>query len=230
MKDKKLTLMICNHQHGRHIPRLLEDIFDQTLDPSMWKLLMIHDECTDRSAEIFEEAWGDLCAIRGVKTDWIEHDILIKEKKSGHNGAKNYGFKVIDTFYVAYQDCDDGMLPQRLELQLDFLERNRDIDALFTQAWDKDGHGRLYVNCFDINQYVKHEQIVARLPYENVLMNGSFMGKMDALRDINFYEEGYRHIGKEDWVFWQRMADAGKKFHKLNERLCVYSLSTSTER
>ena len=156
--------------------------------------------------------------------------MLSRNKRFGLANAKNYGLQYVDTEYVAYLDVDDSMFPQRLEMQLSYLEGNPFTDFCFTQAWDRDKHGRLLLNCFALGDYVTHEQIQARILHENVLMHGSFMGRMESLRDIGFYNESEQFRGKEDWELWVRAMAQGKKFHKINERLCIYSLNCSVLR
>jgi len=227
---KQLTLMICCHNHGRYIKQLLECIFDQTLDPALWEILILFDGCTDQSELIFNNEWENLCAIRGKKQDWLKVTKVIRPEKKGLASCKNDGLRRVTTPYVAYIDVDDSAFPQRLEIQLNFLKNHPKTDFVFTQAFDRDQYGRLLINCFSIGEYVIHEQIAARLYSENVLMHGSFMGRMQSLRDVGFYDESLKFKGIEDWMLWIRALNKGKKFYKINERLSIYSLNTSTER
>ena len=230
MRDKELTLFVCCHNGAPYIRRMLKSIFDQTLDPLRWKLLVLFDACTDDSEKVFCEAWSDLCAIQGKKGDWLEYNLIKKPEKKGLANAKNYGLKFVNTPYVAYQDVDDLSFPQRLFIQLDYLNERPEVDAVFTQAWDMDSHERLFINCFQITQYISHQDIIGRLPYENILMHGSAMIKMQALKDVGFYDESEKYKGYEDWNLWTRMCLSGKVFWKIPERLCVYSLGSSVER
>jgi len=227
---RDLTLLICNHNHGHFLKRMLRDVFNQTLNPDRWKLIIIHDECSDGSEEIFDEVWTELCSASGRPVDWLPCFSFVKEKKKGLANCKNFGLSRCDTKYVAYLDVDDGMLPERLATQLGFLENNPEIDAVFTQAWDLNDKGQLLVNCFGINTYITHNDIAAALHHENVLMHGSAMIKMDAIKIVGGYDESGRLKGREDWGLWLKMLRAGYKFYKINERLCIYSLGTSVER
>jgi len=190
----------------------------------------LFDACTDESERIFDEAWNDLCAIQGKKRDWLTHSILYKKEKRGLANAKNFALQCVDTKYVCYQDVDDLSLPQRLDMQLSYLNQHRAIDALFTQAWDIDSCGRLLINCFKDGEYITHSQIREGLKYQNVLMHGSAMIKMEALKSVGFYNESEKYKGMEDWMLWCKMIRSGKIFEKINERLCAYSLGTSVER
>lgn len=228
--EKELTLLICCHQHGHHLKRMLEDVFNQTLSVDRWKMLIIFDECTDNSEEMFKEAWSDLCAIHGHPMDYLEHKILVREKKAGLAACKNFGIDYCDTKYVAYLDADDGMFPERLEKQLDFLNRNDGCTACFTQTWDRDEHGRLLTNCFIIGQYELCAQIAARIDTENVLCHGSAMLIVEDIKNVGGYKETSDVFGMEDWDLWKRMLNADYYIYNMPERLYIWSMGTSVER
>lgn len=231
--DKELTLLICCHNHGKYLPSMLSSVFTQTLDQSRWKLLIIFDECTDDSKGYFNEGWKSQCLRWGCRpTDWLEHSYLIREKKEGLAACKNFGLKHIDTPYVAYLDADDGMFPERLERQLNFLNKYtmKQMAVCACQVWDRGEHGGLFINCFEIGQYQYHHQIEERIPYENIICHGSTMARTEAIMDVGGYSESQNILGREDWDLWQRMIIAGKKFYTLPERLYIWSMGTSTER
>lgn len=229
MKD--LTLLVCNHNHGRFLKRMLRDVFNQTLDPSRWQLLIVHDECSDGSEETFREAWEELCQASGRPVDWLDYASVSKDKKNGLANCKNFGLRRCDTEYVAYLDADDGMFPQRLEMQLAMLTSpaGRYTDVCVCQAWDLDKN-KLLVNCFDVGQYRTHVQIEQRLRQENVICHGSVMFRKQAVMDVDGYRETSDVLGREDWDLWLRMIAAGKKFYTVPERLYIWSMGTSTER
>ena len=230
--DKELTLLICNHNHGKYLPSMLSSVFTQTLDPSRWKLLIIFDECTDDSQGYFNEGWKSQCLRWGCRpTDWLEHSYLVREKKEGLAACKNFGLKHIDTPYVAYLDADDGMFPERLERQLDMLTvGNVSLDVCACQAWDRDKHGGLFINCFEIGQYQYHDQIEKQIVHENVICHGSVMARKRAIMEVNGYREDQYVLGMEDWNLWQRMINCGSIFYTIPERLYIWSRGTSTER
>lgn len=231
MRD--LTLLVCNHNHGRFLKRMLRDVFSQTLDPSRWQLLVINDECSDGSQDIIAEAWQELCDASGRDPHWLKAIYVDKDKKKGLANCKNFGLNspFCNTEYVAYLDADDGMFPQRLGMQLDMLTgpAGRYIDVCACQAWDLYDN-QLLVNCFDVGQYRTHGQIERRLPHENVICHGSVMLRKQAVLDVGGYKETPDVLGREDWDLWLRMLKNDKKFYTIPERLYIWSMGTSTER
>ena len=60
---------------------------------------------------------------------------LINQENLGLTFALNNGFKNSNGEFIARQDSDDISSPFRLELQYDFLKKNKNIELLGTNAY-----------------------------------------------------------------------------------------------
>lgn len=230
--DKELTLFVTCYNHAKYIPQMLESIFDQTLNPTRWKFLMLFDACTDDSEKVFNEYWNVLCHkdIYNRNKDWLELRVIRKDVKKGLANAKNYGLSFIDTPYIAFQDSDDFSMPSRLEYQLNYMQQNQEVDICGTQSWDIDERGRMLINCFSAGQYENDWVIKERLPVENVLCHGSVVIKKSVLEKLGGYDERPVAIGREDYFLWLKARQNNKIFYNLPERLYCYRLNSSVER
>ena len=69
-----------------------------------------------------------------ISRRYAERDSRIRCIQLGRNqgeaGARNAGIAAAEGRFVAMMDCDDVSLPDRLQLQVDFLEANREIGAI----------------------------------------------------------------------------------------------------
>ena len=72
--------------------------------------------------------------ISSVITDLNIHYKFLEGKTSGAI-ARNFGIKVSKRKYVAQLDVDDQYHPEKLEKQIEFLEKNPYIDVLGTLAY-----------------------------------------------------------------------------------------------
>ena len=117
----------------------------------------------------------------------------------------------------------------KLEWQRNFLLENPGVDFCFTEAWDKMGE-TLLPNCFKVGQYETHAQIAAALPRENVVCHGSALIRKLAIDSLGGYSTDRSLLGREDWDLWKRAVGNGFTFHKVRERLYVYSMGTSVTR
>ena len=100
------------------IRQTLFSILNQTY--TNFKVILIDDGSTDNTINSI----NDLIDDRFV--------ILRNDVNKGLIYSLNHIISLCDTKYIARMDADDIMHPNRLEIQLDFLEANRQIDVLDT--------------------------------------------------------------------------------------------------
>ena len=126
------------------------------------------------------------------------------------------------TKYFARMDSDDISLPDRFKFQLNFLEKNNDIDILGTYA-------------IDINEYEEvlrerkvplyNNQIINTLFYVNPMIHPSVIFKVKSILKIGGYNEKYRT--SQDYYLWFLSASKNLKFANLNLFLLKYRMDSS---
>lgn len=102
----------------RFLAEAIESILGQTFRD--YEFLIVDDGSQDGSA--------------AIARSYAERDSRVRCIELGTNqgeaGARNAGIAAAEGQYVAMMDCDDVSLPERLQLQCDFLEANREIGAI----------------------------------------------------------------------------------------------------
>lgn len=213
-----ISLLLCVHSRDKLHDVLLENALGSVIRQSRRpdEVVVVMDECWEKT--------------RGVIDSFESMAISVFErpKKQGLAYAKNFGIAKCSCDWITYLDADDQLMDCKLEVQSQYLITHPDIDFCGTESWDLD-HGILRPNCFQVGQYQTHEEIVERLPYENIMCHGSMMMRASALALL---DSGlYRDVrGAEDWDLWKRAANAGCIFGKVPERLYIWSAGTSVAR
>ncbi len=102
----------------KYLAEAIESILEQTFTD--FEFIIVDDGSFDGSAEI----------IRAYeKRD--EHIRFIQlEANEGPGSARNHGIRAAQGEYIAAMDSDDISLPERLRLQVDYLESNPEIGAV----------------------------------------------------------------------------------------------------
>lgn len=120
-----ITIGVPFYNDEKYLDYAIKSIFSQTYTD--WKLILISDGGIDNSLSIARKYEGD-----GRVT-------IISD---GENRKLPYRLNQIaqlsTTKYLARMDADDIMHPERIEKQLDILEKNPDIDVLGTNAFSID--------------------------------------------------------------------------------------------
>lgn len=204
------------HKNDDLLSAAIHSLLNQSRKPDEYVFVL--DECHDNTIRVVRDA------MRMEIPEFVK--IHQRPKKEGLAAAKNFGMQFCTGDFTTYCDADDEWVQCKLEIQEQFLEANPTVDFCGTESWDRTPDGVIRPNCFHVGQYQTHEQIVDRLPHENVLCHGSMAIRTTALKAM-----GYNHIlGKEDWDLWVRAAYAGYNFYKIPERLYVWSAGTSVAR
>jgi glycosyltransferase involved in cell wall biosynthesis len=167
------------------------------------------------------------------------HTMIVLSGKTSGAIARNIGMKAGSSPLIAQLDADDQYHVQKLEKQLDFMERNNDIDILGTLAWDYHLDGSVKASCFSPGQYETHEQIEKALEQENVMCHSSAMFRRAAVDVLCGYEENMKpgsvwpQYGRrmwEDWDLWLRACKRGLRLYTIPQRLYYWSVGTGVER
>jgi glycosyltransferase involved in cell wall biosynthesis len=215
-----ISVLVCvhsrDHEHDMLLQRALESLCRQTY--TQFETVVVLDECWEDTKSLVESYASTL----GIR-------LFEKPHKQGLAVAKNFGLQRCSGDWIAYLDADDQWMDCKLAVQRQWLLDHPEVDFCGTNAWDLID-GTMVPNCFSTQQYSTHDEIVKRLPQENILCHGSMMIRRIAMESLKGYSTERSCLGKEDWALWQRAVASGFRFGKVPERLYIYSLGTSVPR
>ncbi len=174
--------------------RFLREAVDSVLSQSFsdFELLIIDDGSTDQSGEI----------IRSYSDPRIR--LVSNRGNLKLPCTRNRGLELARGKYLANMDCDDVSLPDRLLIQLRYLESHPDVGAC--GSWvsrvcyrDKAARGRRIVKYPTTPALIK-----AGLLFNQPLANPSVMMRLEAVRSAGLSYQPEHLAGLEDWGFWQK--------------------------
>lgn len=149
--------------------------------------------------------------------------LLQTETRLGLANSLNYGIQKSRAKYIARADADDWYLPERLERQVNFLEKHQDISFCSTGQYTLLDDGRCITEIFP----EKHEQIKATLLFYCCISHTSCMWNRTAFIEKNlFYDSSYII---EDFELWNRAVHK-VKFYCLPQPLVYYRYSNKASR
>lgn len=169
----------------------------------------------------FEFIIIDDCGVNDVKAIVEKYDdnrikVYKNQKNSGLVYSLNKAIEISKGKYIARMDTDDYSYPERLEKQVEFLERNQQYDIIGSKA-----------DFYDGKEIWGESQLFGEI-YKDNFINGcplihpSVMYKTDAIKNIGGYLN-YKRC--EDYATWIEMFCNGSKMYILNENLIRYHLS-----
>jgi len=154
--------------------------------------------------------------------------IHLPGRHAGYPSApRNRAIRQGSARFVAFLDDDDLWLPEKLAIQVEFLERNTACVLLGTNAFRWDGIG-------DKNEAPPYHQKISfglvsyeRLVQENVFIISSALTRREHLIQAGAFNEGLTPPVGEDYELWLRLGALGEAW-MLADPLLIYRETTST--
>lgn len=206
MKKAVVSVILPFYNAEATIERAIKSISKQTFE--LFECLLVDNNSVDKSSLIAEKITMSDPRFK-----------LVKEDKQGVVYASNKGSSVAKGKYIARMDADDEAHPQRLEMQVSFLEKNSQFDAVAARAeyipHQQNTQGfQKYVEWS--NGLLSYDEIFLNRFVEMPVINPTMMWRASSSKRFGLYQEGNF---PEDYELWLRWLDKGAKIAKLPDFL-----------
>jgi glycosyltransferase involved in cell wall biosynthesis len=189
--DVRVSIVMPLYNAERYLAEAIESVREQT--QRNFEMLIVDDGSTDRSYEI--------AAAYAQKDPRVK--VLRNERNRGIVATRNRLLEecALETTYVAVLDSDDVCMPDRLALQVAFLEAHPDHALVggHTIIIDEDscevGRRRYPTTYADI------KKVITRY---NPIAQPTVMVRRSALAEVGIYDQRYARC--HDYDLWCRMA------------------------
>lgn len=203
MVDPLVSIVIPAYNAELTIYDCLKSLLEQTY--SNFEIIVIDDGSDDST-------WN-ICNVFESRHTNVH---VYKQKNSGIASALNYGISKAKGKYIARMDADDISLPERIEIQVRYLEQNCDV-SLVSTSYIK------FISGLSL-ETVRHPEenlvICLLLSYCSPICHPAAMLRSDVFRE-NKYNES---IAAEDHEFWCRIS-IKHKLSNIDQPLLMYRIS-----
>jgi glycosyltransferase involved in cell wall biosynthesis len=200
-KNPPITVLMPVYKAEKYLSKAIESVLAQTFVD--FEFLIINDASTDRSEEI----------IHSFSDSRIRY---FKNKKNQNIGnALNRGVELAKGKYIARMDADDISLPDRLQRQFDFLEKNPKVDAVFSDAKIMNRLDKILKQTYLSQHTGSGNEIYSILPKKNCLLHSTAFIKTDILKKYKYRPQ----MRAEAWDLWLRLISDKVKIEFINEPL-----------
>lgn len=183
-----------------YLEACVKSILGQTLKD--FELIVIDDGSTIEYADFF----------KNFNDDRIKYSKL--DKNCGPGGARNIGIKQAKGEYIAIVDSDDIYLPNRLELQSQYLDENPNIELL-SGEYKQSNNGKIS------KLPIEHEDIKVFMLFNSPFTSPAVMYRKDAFAKKNLYYPEHIHFG-EDYQLWIDAMFADIKMANIKDVVMIY--------
>lgn len=198
----KVTIIIPSYNRERFIRKTVDSALSQTY--SNIEVVAIDDGSTDSTRNILE-SYAQRIRI-------LEHE---GRSNKGQSASINLGLQITDSDYVGILDSDDVLFPNKIERQVNFLESNKDVDVVYSNAEIIDENDKVLWPALGFDHYENGNP-------ENILLAcpmgcpSAFLAKRSAYIRVGNFDESLRSAQDHDMAI--RLAEATKLAY-LNEVL-----------
>ena len=112
----KVSVVIPCYNRKNVIIRAINSVINQTFKD--YEIIIVDDGSTDDTDAVVEDF---------MKANPSVDIQYIKQKNEGPSSARNKGVNHSNGEYIAFLDSDDGWEPYKLEEQMNFMEKNKDV-------------------------------------------------------------------------------------------------------
>ena len=138
------------------------------------------------------------------------------KKNLGLSKCLNIGIKKVNTKFIARMDTDDFCLPERLEMQLDYIKKNN-LDLIGSAVISK---SKSLKSLYKIDHNLEGKDISKLLLKYVPIAHPTFFAKSEVFKNI-LYDEEIRY--SQDYDFLVRCAIKKYKLGNLNIPLLIYN-------
>lgn len=198
-------VMATYNEPQEFITASIESVLVQTY--TNWELLIADDSTNEGTIQIIDSF--------AQKDKRIK---IIREKtRMGFVKALNIGLKYSKGIYIARMDGDDIALPDRLEKEIDYLQKNQDVDVIGGAMNIINEKGEIVSERFyPLGGYKLHLWTIFRNP----LAHPTVMFRSTIVQEGFFYNEEQKKA--EDIEFWLRLKKNKFNIQNLPDKVLNY--------
>ena len=206
-KTPSVTIIIPYKNNLKYLFFALKSIFTQSY--KNFKILIIYDDEDKSDLSKIKSFLKIKNNIRGIPTK-----IVVNKNNLGAGFSRNVGIKKSNTKYVAFLDSDDIWAKNKLKIQVDFMEKNKQVFS----------HSSYFV----INSKNKIISIRDAKPIISIdeLIRSCDIGLSTVIVNLNFIKKNNFYFPKiktkEDFVLWLRIISKIKFIKGINKKLTYY--------
>ncbi len=216
MSAPLVSVVMTVYNCEKYIEESLRSIFNQTFKD--FEIIIYDDASTDKTLNI---VLGYVHHDHDCMIAFNNHINLILGKENvGCGEGRNRAIKEARGKYIAIQDADDISFQNRIEKEVNFLEKNDDIFCV--GAWaDRTGENGDFIEIMNYPLFT-HEEIYEDIiiKQHNNIIDPSCMYGKEAFDELGGYDNKWKLV--PDFNLWARATKKGLKFANLQEVLVYY--------
>ena len=190
-----VSVIIPSYNHEKFVRECIQSVLDQTFRD--FEVIITDDCSTDRTAEIIE-------IFKDPRISFYQHSM-----NKGVSVTANDCLMHASGKYVAWLSTDDAWYPEKLAVQVEYLEEHPEIAVVFGKVEWVDEFGNPmdeqfpYLNVFDVENRNRHEWLRQFFMIGNCLSLPSSLVRRECFSEVGMFDPVF--AGVPDLDLWVRI-------------------------
>jgi glycosyltransferase involved in cell wall biosynthesis len=203
-----VSVIIPTYNSADFLPQAIDSVLQQTYENI--EIIVIDDGSTDHTEAVLKP--------------YTERIRYFKKPNGGPSAARNMGIAEAQGEFIAFQDADDLWLPEKLQLQMDYLTAHAEIAVVYTDLTQFDLQGQVSISLVERYGAIPSGYIFEELLVNHAITLSSVIVRRSCIDEVGAFDESL--IGAEDYNFYLRLARKFQ-FGFLNQALVQKRLHTN---
>ena len=202
----RVSIIMGAYNVEKTLSRAIESILNQTYKD--WEFVICDDGSSDNTFGILQQ----------YKNQYPERFVILQNRENkGLTYTLNHCLEKVSSEYIARMDADDISLPDRLKIQVEFLDANPEY-AFAGCAVERFDEGGVWKKC-----YLKEGSPSKECFFKSSgFTHPTIMIRKKALDSVHNYREAWFTNRCEDYDLWMRLYANGYKGYNIDRILFQY--------
>lgn len=186
MKNKLVSVIIPSYNREKLISRAINSILNQTYKNI--EIVVVDDGSTDKTEDVIKQL--NVSNLKYIKLS----------KNRGACKARNIGIENASGEYIAFLDSDDEWVPDKLEKQINFMEKH-DADIVVCNFYYEKNGKRIVKISKNHGKIIRKNEILGI----NMVTTGAILAKKSVLESVGLFDNCLPRY--QDWDLILRIMD-----------------------
>ena len=173
----KVSVIMNCFNCSKYLEEAIDSVYAQTY--KNWEIIFWDNASTDNSAEIARKYDDKLRYFSSDKTVPLGH-------------ARNFALGKARGEYIAFLDCDDVWLPNKLEMEIEIFDTKRDVMLVYSNCYIVDSDGNTIKTAFESQKPARGRIFNELLSRYNFIALLTVVIKKEVLDEIGLFRDDYK--------------------------------------
>jgi glycosyltransferase involved in cell wall biosynthesis len=185
----KVSIIIPTYNRAHLIKQSVQSVLEQSFQD--FEIVIVDDGSADNTGQVISDMGRP------------EKIIYIYQENQGRSKARNKALQISTGRYIAFLDSDDVFLPNKLQVQVDYLDSYPDIGMVYASAACDDEFGNPLGFTYQASaQGHIYQQIAFYIPLTVILP--TVMIRREIIERVGHFDENLNRF--EDTDYWRRIS------------------------